>query len=792
MSDPVTPEPTGAVPTIPPDMLDDLRAQVAADHPIMAIRDVRRRLGCDLLTAKRLVEASFGPLATRLERQPDGSVKVTGPGVAIPSSPQVREVHGVALDDPGLLYAVMHAVNDNDPDAVRCISDQFGLSPLEAEQVLHALQGEGFRLVGCYLDTRGRLRLTVSESEILAETASGFTPPTAPAEPKPALFDGPEASEPHLGFGGTLLTMPSKTHPSGVRRVSLDEIDAVFAVLDQQARQSGEEPETYDRTLAWMVAEIERLDAVESTFLAVNEVCPPSDWLRDLKRALYDVGTLATLRDHAQRTRLAEFEAHGRQATLPFVTVAPDAFGTGWTVTVRPTDTVATYNVDVEAPAPVRNCTTCQHAGIFTCDLFGAMRSEALAWRASNTTGTDCPGWEARTVAAPLPAAQDELRPDWLPDGWTHRLGHYYGPDGEQVFTHGAAHACAWGSRHADVEAWTDWTEYDKRALVLALADPKGTIQSASLRTRAESWLLSDTCTDATLYETGAHDAAMHILSGEGDGPDPRTTLRGKLADAYTTIAGLADLLGERVEVPPEHQSIAELSCAAWLSQRVEQNPAALNFLEDGWTWTTGEGEQIRLVATVQRVEGQTPGEMVGALKAEVAALTTANEAAARRIVVLEEDLSAARHSVRLSPLYTCTGCGEPRIFPADLQDMSDADRTCPKCGHGDYMRHFQDSAVQLVNDLRATADRLQAILDAENGTRGLPGWTWSPADDAWHLPDPARPGQLAARVFGRCAHLIELYGVRGNVNSLTRHRCPNALEGMERVTAKLAQDDVR
>lgn len=718
MSDPVTPEPTGAVPTIPSDMLDGLRAHIAADHPVMAICDVRRRLGCDLITAKRLVEASFGPLATRLEHRPDGTVKIAGPGAAIPSSPQVREVHGVALDDPGLLYAVMHAVNGNDPDAVRCISDQFGLSPLEAEQVLHTLQGEGFRLVGCYLDTRGRLRLTASESEILDETASSFTPPTAPAEPKPALFDGPD-EDASLDLGGTLLTMPSSTHPNGVRRVSLDEIDAVFAVLDQQARQSGEETETYDRTLAWMVAEMERLDAVESAFLAVNEVCPPSDWLRDLKRALYDVDALTTLRDHAQRTRLAELEAHGRQGTLPFVTVAPDAFGTGWTVTVRPTDMVATYNVGVEAPEPdpVRNCATCLHAGAYACNLLGAMRSEALTWRGSNTTGKDCPGWEGKreepTPRAIPPEALDGPRPDWLPEGWTHRLGHYYGPDGEQVFTHGAAHACAWGSRHSDIEAWTDWTEYDKRALVLALADPKGTIQSASLRTRAESWLLSDTCTDATLYETGAHDAAVNILSGDGDGPDPRTTLRGKLADAYTTIAGLADLLGQRVEVPPEHQSIAELSCAAWLSQQVEQNPAALNFLEDGWTWTTGKGEQIRLVATVQRVEGQTPGQMVGALKAEVAAL------------------------------------------------------------HGQV-------------------DRLQAILDAENGTRGLPGWTWSPADDAWHLPDPARPGQFLARVLGHCAHLVEIYGVQGHVHSRTRQGCQNALEGMERVTAERVQGDVR
>lgn len=45
-----------------------------------------------------------------------------------------------------------------------------------------------------------------------------------------------------------------------------------------------------------------------------------------------------------------------------------------------------------------RNCATCLHAGSFTCDLMGSMRSEALTWRASNTTGDGCPGWEEAGV----------------------------------------------------------------------------------------------------------------------------------------------------------------------------------------------------------------------------------------------------------------------------------------------------------------------------------------------------------------------------------------------------------
>lgn len=44
---------------------------------------------------------------------------------------------------------------------------------------------------------------------------------------------------------------------------------------------------------------------------------------------------------------------------------------------------------------PPTNCQTCLHGGAYACNLLGSMRSEALAWRNTNTTGTGCPGWEA-------------------------------------------------------------------------------------------------------------------------------------------------------------------------------------------------------------------------------------------------------------------------------------------------------------------------------------------------------------------------------------------------------------
>lgn len=74
---PSTPSNTLLIQSIPEDMLDALRAQVAAGDPILAIRDLRARLGCTLAIAKRLIEEAFGPQGLRLKILPDGTVEVT-------------------------------------------------------------------------------------------------------------------------------------------------------------------------------------------------------------------------------------------------------------------------------------------------------------------------------------------------------------------------------------------------------------------------------------------------------------------------------------------------------------------------------------------------------------------------------------------------------------------------------------------------------------------------------------------------------------------------------------------
>lgn len=778
--------------SIPPDLMPALREHIAAGNPILAIRDLRRVLGCDLATSKRLIEAEFGLTGTRLELQADGSAVVSGPGATVPT------IHGVALDNPRLSNAVMHASEGNDEAAVNYIAQRFGLSAVEAEQVFHALVGDGPRPAGCFLDEQGRLKLMAPGTDILDEIQ----------EVTPSLL-------------GATLTMPSRTCPGGVRWVGLDEIDGVFHALDEERRQTGEDLESYEDTLSWMRAEIGRLDAFESAFLAVNELAPPSDWLRDLKAALSDTDALYALRGRAEQGRATQDQASGKQAALPF-TALTESFRALADTFANPAGSqrggVTGYEVEVRIPP-----------GGFTVP--------------------DAP-------AQPKVEHFDEPQPGWLPEGWTYRLGAYNGPDGCKVFMGGSGMVCAWGPRRDEpdyaaserekkllvlalahpervlnaptfaglaqlkadgflqelnrlvlhpagralgvtlddsgrvLDAWVDRTddpagwgfvpaeddadfqanaanvareieahrrarladpdlgsvvecvpgegprwesvardpdEYDLlntvisnlglyetyEAKLLTLlgksADPEAdaairviraamagaTEDHAALRTRAESFLLSDDATDLTSYDLGAHEAALAILRGDGSGPDPRVTMRGEIEQGRVAVAGLMELLGQRVVADGE-RSIAQLSTCAYLSQAIEGNPAALNFLEDGWTWLDDKGEPRSYVATVQRIEGQTPGQMIAELKAQNA--------------------------------------------------------------------------------------RLKAILDAETGRKGLPGWTWGGwVDRVWRHQWPLVSAAVhpvvddlnPAKAFVYLGALgIEIQGVT------------DALDGMEKATS--------
>lgn len=454
--------------------------------------------------------------------------------------PRVDKIHGVLTDDPQLLSAVVKAIDGDDGAAVMIIAEKFRLSGVEADEVLTAVLGEGKRPAGCFLNKQGRLEVmaTAEEMQRSADRVStafhrtiqpdgfGVDPEAekrvdammgrhmADWKTYPLTLDAPSLT-------GLTLTMPSATHPSGVRSLSLEEIDAVFSALDEERRQTGEDLEAPSETLAWMRREVARLDTFESAFLVVNELCPPSDWLRDLKAASHDPGALVELLRRATAARAEKDKAGSEGFQTP------------------------------SAPAQ------------------------------------------------PSPALFDADQPDWLPDGWTCRLSSYTGPGGMRVFTDGGGRAVAWGSTHPDIEAWTEWNEQDKRALVMALADPwrvtgpggeatDGTAKPPTFEpaqptplpamlTAAQSFILADICLDATPYEKGAHDAATAILRGDLSTGDPRVTLRGQVEEARQTAHALESML---VQVKAERDRALAVLAAETGKQGLP-----------GWTWDERERE---------------------------------------------------------------------------------------------------------------------------------------------------------------------------------------------------------
>lgn len=79
-------------------------------------------------------------------------------------------------------------------------------------------------------------------------------------------------------------------------------------------------------------------------------------------------------------------------------------------------------------------------------------------------------------------------------------------------------------------------------------------------------------------------------------------------------------------------------------------------------------------------------------------------------------------------------------------------------------------------------AARLQAVLNAERGVEGLPGWTFDRGD--WSLRCGARPA-----AYVRCgATEFTIYEQVGRVTNTLRYPCTDALDGMERAMRVLQE----
>lgn len=94
-----------------------------------------------------------------------------------------------------------------------------------------------------------------------------------------------------------------------------------------------------------------------------------------------------------------------------------------------------------------------------------------------------------------------------------------------------------------------------------------------------------------------------------------------------------------------------------------------------------------------------------------------------------------------------------------------------------------QESDRYQIQAETATAerDRLQAILDAERGVKGLDGWVYSQDTSTWVLPTGATAGPPHATVHSRCASKFWVHDRTGRITTIHVYTCTDALDGMER-----------
>lgn len=802
MSESSTPVPE----SIPEPLLSECRAFVEAGKPIQAVQLVRKTYDLQLVEAVRLLESSLGwKLGTRLEPQADGSVVVRGPTttptplragryfswthhtfgryqpsygdsmgevvgyfegenghtysmtnadartqltptfrahdtvlnttvdvvsvygdessvVVLPpgwtprllddpnfrldASEQIARlkpldgvawtIHGVALDDPGLADAVMHTANGNDEAAVEDIARRYRLSTVEADQVLHALLGDGPRPAGCFLDVRGRLKLMAAGSE-LAEEIRQIRCEVVSDPHSPLFVHNPDAPV-FMGRNGVAYTLAgvSKDRATGYE-IELRIPPGGFTVPDAPARPTVEvfddpRPDWLPEGWTSRFGHYHGPDGEQVFTHGHGHACawgskhPDieawTEWTEHDKRAL--VLALAypdRVLNPPTFAGLAQLKADGFLQELNRLVLHPAGRALGFTlddsgrvmdVWVNPTSDPAGWGF-----VPAEDDAEFQANAANVAREIEAHRRARLADPDLGSVVEFVPGegprWET--------VARDPDEYDLL-NTVLSNLGLYETYEARLLTLLG---------KSADPEA-------DAAIRVIRAAMVGVTEDYTTIRTRAESFLLSDDFAEPTPYELGAHEAAMTILRGDGDQPDPRVTMRGEIEQRDIAIAGLMELLGQRVVADGE-RSIAQMSACAYLSQQIEAHPGALNFLEDGWTWVDDSGTPRSYVATVQRIEGQTPGQMITGLKAENA--------------------------------------------------------------------------------------RLQAILDAETGRKGLPGWAYRvPLDEGlpyWEMYTKDARGAASVKIGGR---LVVIFG--SGMKATRVEGAVNALHGMELAEAEL------
>lgn len=432
--------------------------------------------------------------------------------------------------------------------------------------------------------------------------------------------------------------------------------------------------------------------------------------------------------------------------------------------------------------------------------------------------------------AKPRPALFDADRPDWLPEGWTHCLGDYTGPKGERVFTHAGRHAVAWGSRHADIEAWTEWTEQDKRALVMALADPwrvtdPGVEEQAGPGVGAlDLDAPYNTCpacgAPAKVIHHTEYDPALWSLecmapSGrcwEWNDVEHPITLRTMIEGQLMGTPFLRDMVIPLIEAgvcagaakAPTFTGMAKLRDDGFLQElnRLVLHPAGLALAltqeddgrvvdvtvmvtedPDGWCYGFGvmpdavskSAKVAHAIATradarlanpdLKSVIQAPPVAGVGTWEHVTGMDAQALRTSAQSFILADTCLDATpyekgAHDAATAILRGDLSKGDPRVT----------------------LRGQLVEAMSALHRFETMRAQLEAVMLAETGQRGLPGWVW---DDS--LPEDwtiTFPGGCSASAWGRRGKTSAGFSVCRDRTITRKTDAPDALTAMEQATA--------
>jgi hypothetical protein len=236
-------------------------------------------------------------------------------------------------------------------------------------------------------------------------------------------------------------------------------------------------------------------------------------------------------------------------------------------------------------------------------------------WRSSSPTPTEA-GLEVlrwvedyEKAMAKLEAVQRALRETGAGPPATHEIAsEWFGFVSALVGRTKSAESALSNLRAYFTRSIADDLSMDEAVMILDEMDPAD-------RAAVDKWV-TEMENPAYFNEEIAEEKAAHAKT------------KADLDEARSALGATLGLLEGRIRpADGEPLPIAMLAVFATLTTMIEEVPEALNFMQDGWTWTADDGSLRTYKVLVQRGEGKTPADICTELARERDVLATRLEA---------------------------------------------------------------------------------------------------------------------------------------------------------------------